>query len=290
MNIHNENNRLIAGFFISIENFFYFFKIKRIQLYQFVVDVYELRNSTTIFIYHLINFIMLQKESNENQAVLFNEDSASQLSRRKFFGMMATGTALVITAAACKKTHIDHNGGVDLGSGDPGILNYAYALEQLEAAFYTQVIATPYSGISTMEMAYLKDVRDHEIAHREFFKAALGSGAIQELEVNFSSIDFTSRTSVLGTAMAFEDLGVSAYNGAGKLIFKQDYLTIAGKIVSVEARHAALIRDLITPGSFGDMTAVDANGLDMARTPKEVLSIAGAYIKTKLNANNLPTS
>jgi hypothetical protein len=125
VNIHNENNRLIAGFFISIENFFYFFKIKRIQLYQFVVDVYELRNSTTIFIYHLINFIMLQKESNENQAVLFNEDSVSQLSRRKFFGMMATGTALVITAAACKKTHIDHNGGVDLGGGDRRILKGA---------------------------------------------------------------------------------------------------------------------------------------------------------------------
>ena len=26
---------------------------------------------------------------------------------------------------------------VDLGEGDVGILNYAYALEQLEAAFYT---------------------------------------------------------------------------------------------------------------------------------------------------------
>ncbi|MCY7357249.1 MAG: ferritin-like domain-containing protein, partial [Rudanella sp.] len=35
---------------------------------------------------------------------------------------------------------------VDLGTGDVGILNYAYALEQLEAAFYTQVIATPYTG------------------------------------------------------------------------------------------------------------------------------------------------
>ena len=234
---------------------------------------------------------MLHKESNENQAILLEEDSASHFSRRKFFGMVATGTALVVTAAACKKTHMEHQGGgVDLGSGDPGILNYAYALEQLEAAFYTQIIATPYSGISTMEMAYLKDVRDHEIAHREFFKAALGSGAIQDLEVNFSSIDFNSRVSVLGTAMAFEDLGVSAYNGAGKLIVNKDYLTIAGKIVSVEARHAALIRDLITPGSFGDMTAVDANGLDMERMPKEVLSIAGAYLKTKLNANNLPTS
>ena len=69
-----------------------------------------------------------------------------------------------------------------------------------------------------------------------------------------------------------------------------DYLTLAGKIVSVEARHAALIRDLITPGTFADMTDLDSNRLDMARTPDEVLSIAGAYIKTKLNASNLPTS
>jgi hypothetical protein len=34
---------------------------------------------------------------------------------------------------------------VDLGEGDVGILNFAYALEQLEAAFYTQVTKTPYS-------------------------------------------------------------------------------------------------------------------------------------------------
>ena len=33
----------------------------------------------------------------------------------------------------------------DLGSGDIGILNYAYALEQLEAAFYTMVIDSPYA-------------------------------------------------------------------------------------------------------------------------------------------------
>ncbi len=34
-------------------------------------------------------------------------------------------------------------GTVDLGSGDTGILNYAFTLEQLEAAFYTQVIQNP---------------------------------------------------------------------------------------------------------------------------------------------------
>lgn len=232
------------------------------------------------------------KSSEESQPVLNYNEASRSFSRRKFFGIMGAGTAVMVVAASCKK---DHNGGsnntgVDLGSGDPGILNYAYALEQLEAAFYTQIIVTPYSGISAQELSFLTDIRDHEIAHREFFKAALGSKAIQALEVNFSAIDFTKRDSVLGTAKAFEDLGVSAYNGAGKLITNPDYLTLAGKIVSVEARHAALIRDLISPGSFADMTAVDANGLDGARMPAEVLSIASPFLKTKLNASNLPTS
>ncbi|MEP6626654.1 MAG: ferritin-like domain-containing protein [Ginsengibacter sp.] len=234
---------------------------------------------------------MLNNE-NEKQPGLIQEGMAKNYSRRKFFGIMGAGTAVMMVAASCKKDNGGsmNNTGVDLGSGDFGILNYAYALEQLEAAFYTQIIVTPYSGISAQELSYLTDIRDHEVAHREFFKAALGAKAIQALEVNFSAIDFTKRDSVLGTAKAFEDLGVSAYNGAGKLITNPDYLTLAGKIVSVEARHAALIRDLITPGSFADMTAVNANGLDAARMPKEVLTIASSFLKTKLNANNLPTS
>jgi hypothetical protein len=233
---------------------------------------------------------MLNNE-NEKQPGLIPEGMAKNYSRRKFFGIMGAGTAVMVVAASCKKDNgSSNNTGVDLGSGDIGILNYAYALEQLEAAFYTKIILTPYSGISAQELSYLTDIRDHEVAHREFFKAALGTKAIQSLEVNFSAIDFTKRDSVLGTAKAFEDLGVSAYNGAGRLIKDPGYLTLAGKIVSVEARHAALIRDLITPVTFADMTAVDAKGLDVSRMPKEVLTIASSYLKTKLNANNLPTS
>ncbi|MHB1178865.1 MAG: ferritin-like domain-containing protein, partial [Daejeonella sp.] len=68
------------------------------------------------------------------------------------------------------------------------------------------------------------------------------------------------------------------------------YLTIAGKIVSVEARHAALIRDLISNGSFANSEVIDANGLDKSRMPLEVLMIASTYVKTEINANDLPTS
>ena len=220
-----------------------------------------------------------------------NNTKVENVSRRNFLRYAGATTAGgMLLVAACKKDDDDMaNGGVDLGSGDTGILNYAYALEQLEAAFYTQVVLTPYTGITDNEKALMTDIRDHEIAHREFFKTALGAGAIAGLEVDFSTIDFTSRTSVLGTAKAFEDLGVSAYNGAGRLISNPDYLVLAGKIVSVEARHAALIRDLISNGTFADNTVVDANGLDKSRTPAEVLAIAGTYVKTKINASRLPS-
>jgi Ferritin-like domain len=203
---------------------------------------------------------------------------------------MATGAVLL---EACNKS--DNTTPtpmtVDLGSGDVGILNYAYALEQLEAAFYTQVIATPYSGITTAEQTLLTEIRDHEIIHREFFKAALGTNAIPGLEVNFSAINFNDRASVLGAAKTFEDLGVSAYNGAGKLIKDVNYLLLAGKIVSVEARHAAAIRSLLSPktASFaGDDVVTPANGLDGANAPSVVLPLAQAYVKTTITANNLP--
>lgn len=232
---------------------------------------------------------------------MLDELSAKEVSRRKFlrFSGMIGASAVVLSGAGLAGCGRDDDGsginmGVDLGSGDIGILNYAYALEQLEAAFYTQVMASPYSGITALETEYLKDIRDHEIAHREFFKAALGSSAIQNLEVDFSSITFSDRASVLGTAKAFEDLGVAAYNGAGRLIASTAYLGLAGKIVSVEARHAALVRDLISNGTFADLSSLTAmgadntNGLDGAMKPPDVLAIASKYVKTKINASNLP--
>lgn len=230
----------------------------------------------------------MQTKSEAINTGVVEEVIASPNSRRNFLikaGSLSMASAFVLNA--CKKSSSDN--GVNLGSGDFGILNYAYALEQLEAAFYIKVIASPYVGITAVEAAMLTDIRDHEIAHREFFKNALGGNAIIGLDVNFTTIDFTSRASVLGTAKAFEDLGVSAYNGAGQLIADVNYLALAGKIVSVEARHAAAIRELLGVNTFADSSVLDANALDKSRTPAEVLAIAGAYINTKIDASNLPS-
>ncbi|MDR0264510.1 MAG: ferritin-like domain-containing protein, partial [Sphingobacterium sp.] len=127
----------------------------------------------------------------------------------KFAGASAASLA-ILGMSSCKKDRDDDmdNGGKGLyfGSGDIAILNYAYALEQLEAAFYIQLVNNPYSGMTDMEKAFFTDIRDHEIAHREFFKVALGAKAISSLDLNLSGINFSSRENVLATAKTFEDL------------------------------------------------------------------------------------
>ena len=211
----------------------------------------------------------------------------ANMARRSFlrYAGASAATVAVLGAASCKKDRqIIVDGSVDIGSGDIGILNYAYALEQLEAAFYLQVVSTPYSGISSIETSYLTDIRDHEVLHREFFKVALGGNAIPGLTPDFSSINFSDRASVLGAAKLLEDTGVTAYDGAGYLIKDTNYLLIAGKIVSVEARHAALISNLLTPGSFVGSDQIDANGLNKSASIAEVLAGANGFLKTKVSA------
>lgn len=234
-------------------------------------------------------------EQSQSEVLVESSILDAKLERRSFLQYAGAGAAIVaLTAAGCKKDRVDVPNGVTLDFKDDfGVLNYAYALEQLEAAFYIKVASAPPSGFSTAERNYFQDIQFHEIAHREFFKNALGTAAIGSLEVDFSSINFTDRMSVLNAAKAFEDLGVAAYNGAGVRLNDDKFIVVAGQIVSVEARHAAYVRDLISNGSFsnlGELTALgasDANGLDAALTPDKVLAIAGTFVKTKINVINL---
>jgi Ferritin-like domain len=222
----------------------------------------------------------------------FLDGLARSTSRRNF--LQWSGLTIAVVAVGCSDDdgNVEPNpsGAVDLGSGDTGVLNYAYALEQLEAGFYTQVVASFYAGATPGEQAILTDIKNHEVIHRDFLKAALGSAAIADPAVDFTSVNFTDRSSVLGAAKTFEDLGVAAYNGAGKLLTSADNLLVAGKIVSVEARHAAAIRDLLQANSFAGSDVVDANGLDQAKDPSAVLAAADPYITTTVTANNLPTT
>ena len=228
------------------------------------------------------------------------QQSGSKISRKNFFkyaGATAVG-AVAIGLYGCDDdgpTSPPMEDAVNLGTGNVAILNYAYALEQLEAAFYVQVMDNRFSGMTDEETNILGDLRDHEVVHRDFFQVALGDSAIPGLTPNFGSIDFSSRSEVLGTAKTFEDLGVSAYNGQGRFIDTSSdagltYLLLAGKIVSVEARHASAIRDLINPLSadFAGDDIIDNNGLEQVNNSSAVLSAAGNFIEEEIDFSGMP--
>ena len=133
-------------------------------------------------------------------------------------------------------------------------LNFALTLEYLESNFYIKAVA---SGIapSAEAMNALTVIRDHENEHVNFLKTAITAAGGTPVSFTANSFDFTAKGTfadvfsnyglMLAVAQTFEDTGVRAYKGqAPNLISNNAYLTAALQIHSVEARHAAHIREM----------------------------------------------
>jgi hypothetical protein len=81
-----------------------------------------------------------------------NDVNMARRSFLRYAGVGAVAATGVMAIASCKKHNNEGvTSTVDIGTGDIGILNYAYALEQLEAAFYLQVALTPYTALRKLK-------------------------------------------------------------------------------------------------------------------------------------------
>ena len=124
---------------------------------------------------------------------------------------------------------------------DTAILNFALTLEELQAAFYTEVER---NKVLRGELKNQADtVGGHERAHVRAFRDVLGAKAIKRPHFDFGGATEGS-SAFRRTAVAFEDLAVAAYKGQAPHIHSREYLASALAIHSVEARHAAWIRRL----------------------------------------------
>lgn len=177
------------------------------------------------------------------------------------------------------------------GPSDADILSFALNLEYLEATFYLTAVngtgltsgdttgnGTPGSVVGGSPVPFKSKalqqvaagIANDELAHVEFLRKALGSAAVArpalDLYNSFNTLGeaaglngekfdpFADEISFLLGAYVFEDVGVTAYNGAAPLISSKSYLAAAASILAVEAYHAANIRTLLFELGQGDAT------------------------------------
>ncbi len=200
---------------------------------------------------------------------------------------------------------------------DVDILNFALNLEYLEAEFYTvattgrriEDVGIGVSGVGTLGgtvggsvvpmdnrvMQVARDLANDEQMHVRFLRNALGSAAIAKPAINLAALGmgFANVGEFLTLARAFEDVGVTAYNGAAPLIGSRAILASAAGIALTEAQHAGVLRYLVYDRGIavpqldtldvpplaspnGRLFNVNNDGLSPARTPSQVLAIVYA--------------
>ncbi len=238
-------------------------------------------------------------EMSEALVVASPDQLMQATTRRGFVRMLGAGGAVVMLPgvfSACAMTPAPGTRAESMAEGglmfdlrsDVGIFRLVHTLEQLEAAFYTAVVANANFNtfFNAPERELFTDLRDVEIVHREFLRTALGSQAVPDVtsSINATTLNsiLASREGIVGAARLFEHLGVAGLNGAGKYLQDARNLLLAGKIVSVEARHAAALRDIAPPAGVSAATAfagddiVDGNGMDVKLEAGAVLDRVAA--------------
>lgn len=187
------------------------------------------------------------------------------------------------------------------------VLNFALTLEYLEAEFYNNIVGSPgYLTATPAAQAALTKIKDDENKHVAFLKTVLGTAAVAKPTFDFTAgngsgtgpfAGYLANYAVqLAMAQTFEDTGVRAYKGqAPNLQSNRVALTAALNIHSVEARHAAHIRqmrralDAAVPASQKPLKpwiTLNYSGIDYAPGNAAIqLSYNGEEVTTQAGVN-----
>jgi Ferritin-like domain len=133
--------------------------------------------------------------------------------------------------------------GQAIPQSDIDILNFALTLEYLEGEFYAQANKNQVWRSNRRLRRFSTVVAQHEATHVAFLRKTLGSKAVAKPQFDFKDT-VTNVAKFAATAQVLEDTGVHAYLGQVPNIKAKPVLLGAGRILPVEARHAAWIRDI----------------------------------------------
>lgn len=206
-------------------------------------------------------------------------------SRRDIFGALASmGKKTALAAAPIAIGSIFNK--AFAGTQDAvAVFKYALLLEYLEEDFYAQALAKTGLVPTGAPLGAIQQIKKHESAHVVLIETALGAAHNSMRPAkgfNFGTA-FDSYTNFLATAQSLEDGGVRAYKGKATELqannitiaaANSDALTIALQIHSVEARHAAHIRQMRR--ALGGTAANQAAWITNAEANGAVAAIYGA--------------
>jgi hypothetical protein len=189
--------------------------------------------------------------------ITFNREA----DRRDFLrwaGLVGVGTAFVASGAL---TGMSSAGAAPAAStkGDLGILNYALTLEYLEYNFYAMGLSK--GLLKGRDLELVSPIRSHEQAHVQAVMATvkkLNGTPVSKPKLKFPAKTFSSADNFLATAVTFEELGITAYQGQVTHIKSAAVLQAAATIAGVESRHAAILEHL-THGSPFPANSVEGN-------------------------------
>ena len=186
-------------------------------------------------------------------------DTRSQFLRRAGVagGAVIGGGAILgaLTPSALAFSNGNRPPSAPFGKGDIGVLNFALALEYLESTFYNEATANQrkHAFIPNAEPrahVFLKTVTTDENQHVKALKKALGKKAIGKPTFDFHG-DNADYKRFLTASFTFENEGVHAYSGQAFNIKEPAYLAAALSIVTVEARHAAVVGLIRNESQYG---------------------------------------
>ncbi|RPA99074.1 hypothetical protein L873DRAFT_1768251 [Choiromyces venosus 120613-1] len=156
--------------------------------------------------------------------------------------MMECSTGLFVAAAAVLQSVFSAPVVEKMQAVDDGIiLNYALTLGHLENTFYRQgsenftqaeFLA---AGFTPEFYANLKEIALGEATHVGFLEKGLAAGGA--VPVKLCTYAFGA-TTVEQLSVGFWRVGVSAYLGCRSKYYGEAYLTAAGSVPTVEARHS----------------------------------------------------
>jgi hypothetical protein len=158
-------------------------------------------------------------------------------------------------------------------ASDAQILDFALRLEALEAGFYDAALREV-PDLSGDVRRLVGKLGRHEHEHRRVIASTILQFGIKNSpppELDFGDA-FSSEARMLEVAQLLEDTGVAAYNGAVPMLFSRAVIRVAGSIVNIEARHAAVIRQV-----RGEPIA--AGAFEVAQKPEQVAQKISPYVK-----------